>query len=237
MKKKREEELKAYLKSQGLTYEDLELMNRAFVHGSMVNKNSNTKSNERLEFLGDSVLSMCVSEYLFKKYPKADEGKLTRMRSYVVSEKMLSDLARRIDLDKMLILSWGEENSGGRGRDANLADAFESFLGAIFLDKGKKTVEKFLLKLIKKDIEKASKKDFIFDYKTELQYIVQKKYKKCPEYEVVKEEGPPHNKIFHTQLVFEGKVLAQGKGSSKKRAEQQAAACALKSIQNGELEV
>lgn len=237
MKEERKCKLEGFLADFQISCKNLELINQAFLHGSLANKNPKLESNERLEFLGDSVLSLCTSEYLYKKFPDAAEGKLTRIRSYVVSEKMLSQLARRVELDKLLMLSWGEENGGGRKRDANLADAFEAFLGAVFLDQGMETVKSFLLDLMEKEIEQVSQEDFVFDYKTELQYIVQKKYKKCPEYKVEREEGPPHQRVFFTRVEFEGRVLSRGDGPSKKKAEQKAARLALILIKDGKLEI
>lgn len=237
MKPERQKDLQNFLLARNISHRNLELINQAFVHSSLANQNLNIESNERLEFLGDSVLSMCVSEYLYRKFPEASEGKLTRIRSYVVSEKMLARFARDIQLEKFLLLSWGEENSGGRERDANLADTFEAFLGALFLDQGFEEVKKFLLEMLEKEIQGIIREDFVFDYKTELQYLIQKKYKQCPIYEVIREEGPPHERVFFTRLVFQGRVLSEGKGMSKKKAEQEAAKKALEKIKIQEIDI
>lgn len=237
MDKIRAAKLAGFMDKLQIPYANLDLINQAFFHSSMSHRGETSQSNERLEFLGDTVLSMCVSEYLYRKFPQAAEGKLTRMRSYLVSEKMLSDLARKIHLEELLLLSWGEENSGGRSRDANLADAFEAFLAALFLDSGVETAKNFILGIIKDEIEKVSDDAFIFDYKTEFQYIIQQKYKKCPEYRVALEEGPPHHRTFVSELVMNGAVLSRGTGLSKKKAEQEAARIAMELLKSGQIQL
>jgi ribonuclease-3 len=237
MKSDREKQLRDFLKKQNLSFDNLEIMDQALTHSSLANRFADKEDNERLEFLGDSVLSLCISEYLYRNFPEAAEGRLTRIRSYIVSEKSLAFIARKIGVGDLLLLSWGEENSGGRENDANLADAFEALLGSLFLDQGIDAVKPFLLKLAVPEIERVSEEDFIYDFKTELQYMVQKKYKQCPSYEVIKEEGPPHDRIFHTRLVFQGRDLGQGQGGSKKKAEQQAAKQALEKIKKNEIEL
>ncbi len=137
MEVERKKQLTIFLDNYKIKYKDLSLINQAFFHSSFSNKCDEVQnSNERLEFLGDSVLSLCISNYLYNKFKDADEGKLTRIRGYVVSEKILSKLSTEIGLGDLLLLSWGEENSGGRIRSANLANLFEAFLGAIYIDSG-----------------------------------------------------------------------------------------------------
>ncbi len=229
--------LTLFMQKLNLPYKDLNLINQAFLHSSLAHQTSSLQSNERLEFLGDSVLSMCVSEYLFLQLPQAPEGKLTKMRSYLVAEKMLAKLAKKIQLDTLLLLSWGEENSGGRSRDANLADTFEAFLGALFLDNGFDVVKNFVLEMLKEEAEKVKNDDFIFDYKTEFQYMVQQKYKKCPEYRIAQEEGPPHQKTFVSELILNGRVLTKGMGFSKKKSEQEAAKKALDLLKRNKIKL
>ena len=233
----RRKALQDFLAGLKIPFKNIELLHLAFVHSSFANKNQSSDNNQRLEFLGDSVLSLCVSEFIYEKYPQAAEGKLTRIRSYVVSEKTLSELSRKLKFDQFILISWGEENSGGRQRDAILADTFEAFLGALYLDQGMITVKDFLLPLMIEEIDKVSHEEFVYDYKTELQYLIQKKYKKCPEYKVVKEDGPPHNKLFYSELIINDKVLALGVGNSKKKAEQEAAKQILEKIRKENINI
>ena len=236
---KRRQQLTAYCGKFHLPMDDLEILNLSLVHSSLTTRHEAGEDNQRLEFLGDSVLSLCISRYLFSRFPDADEGRLTRIRSYLVSEKRLARLARHIELDSVLVMSWGEENTGGRTRDANLADSFEALLAAVFITKGLDAVCGFLIPLVENffDMEEVTRENFIFDYKTEFQYLIQKKYKTTPVYEIIKEEGPPHNRIFYSRLILEDRLLSEGQGSSKKRAEQQAAREALRMLETGELKI
>lgn len=232
-KKNQIEELLKLLKIQ---YKSFDIYHQAFTHSSYCARQEQ-KSNQRLEFLGDSVLSICISEYVYHNFPDLPEGKLTKIRSFIVSEKSLAAFARAIHLETCLLLGQGEENTGGRTRDANLADAFEAFLGAIFLDKGVEEVKNFLIPLFKPEIERVRREDFISDYKTEVQYLIQKKYKNCPEYIIVREEGPPHDRHFYSQIVINGVPLLTGEGNSKKRAEEDAAKKLWLKIKNNEVEI
>ncbi|MGM0395826.1 MAG: ribonuclease III [Bacillota bacterium] len=211
-------------------FEDIELLHTALTHSSFANEHGlhASKSNQRLEFLGDTVLGLVVSEYLFIKYPFYPEGELTKIRAKVVSEPSLALAARRINLGSYLFLGKGEENTGGRDRDSILADASEAVTGAIFMDSNYETVRGFLLNNFETIIVKAVVKGFLFvDYKTDLQEKLQKVTGDRLVYNVVKEEGPDHNKLFHVDVTIGGDVIGSGIGRNKKEAEQLAAKEAL----------
>ncbi|KNF08778.1 ribonuclease 3 [Gottschalkia purinilytica] len=214
----------------GYKFKDIELLNWALTHSSYANEHKKQKIvyNERLEFLGDSILGLIVSEYIFIKYPNYPEGDLTKLRATVVCEPSLSFIGRKINLGKYLLLGKGEEATGGRERVSILADAFEALIGAIYLDGKLKNAKEFTLKYLSPVIENAVNGGELFiDYKTQLQEMLQKKSKCKIEYKVVLEEGPDHNKIFHTEVSIENKILGKGIGKSKKEAEQNAAKIAL----------
>ncbi len=211
-------------------FEDVELLETALTHSSYANEHGMhaSKSNQRMEFLGDTVLGLVVSEYLFMKYPFYPEGELTKIRAKVVSEPSLALAARRIDLGAFLFLGKGEESTGGRERDSILADASEAVTGAIFMDSNYETVREFLLKNFETTIVKAVAKGSLFvDYKTGLQEKLQKITREKLVYSVVKEEGPDHNKLFHVNVAVGGDVIGSGIGRNKKEAEQMAAKEAL----------
>ncbi|MGF7057252.1 ribonuclease III [Brassicibacter mesophilus] len=222
--------LKEIQQKIGYKFKNINLLNWALTHSSYANehKRFNITYNERLEFLGDSVLGLVVSDYIFTKYPNYPEGDLTKLRATVVCEPSLSFVARKINLGKYLLLGKGEEVTGGRERVSILADAFEAVIGAIYLDGKLGNARKFVLKYLSVVIEKAVNGGELFtDYKTQLQEKLQKKTKSKIEYKVVLEEGPDHNKIFHTEVSVKNKVLGVGVGKSKKEAEQNAAKRAL----------
>ena len=211
-------------------FDDIELLETALTHSSYANEHGMhaSKSNQRLEFLGDTVLGLVVSEYLFMKYPFYPEGELTKIRAKVVSEPSLALAARKINLGEFLRLGKGEENTGGRDRDSILADASEAITGAIFMDSNYDTVREFLLKNFEMIIVKAVAKGSLFiDYKTGLQEKLQKITRNKLIYSVVKEEGPDHNKLFHVDVSVGGDVIGSGIGRNKKEAEQMAAKEAL----------
>jgi len=208
------------------------LLNRALIHRSYVNEsgNSNIQDNERLEYLGDSVLGLIVNEYLFKRFDDYPEGDLAKIKSAAVSETTLAKVAKEIDLGSFLLMGKGEEQSGGRNRSSILANSFEALIGAVYLDSGLKESRRFVLSLLKKDVERIDSMTYLRDPKTTLQEYVQKKYKERPIYEVVEELGPDHKKEFVVRLVINGKEAARGTGSSKRKAEMTAAEFVLKSI-------
>ncbi|MCR5823337.1 MAG: ribonuclease III [Lachnospiraceae bacterium] len=196
---------------------ELALTHSSVVHERMVNK---TESNERIEFLGDAVLELVSSEYLYDHFPEKPEGEMTKMRASLVCEPSLANDAKEINLSDFLILGFGENKNGGRYRDSIVSDAFEAVIGAIFLDGGFEEAKKFILRFVLNDIEK---KALFHDSKSLLQEFVQNKMKKSVQYEILSESGPDHNKEFVARVVIDGQPMETGKGKSKKAAEQEAA--------------
>ncbi len=209
------------------------LLEAALTHSSyaneMKNKNIGTVYNERLEFLGDSVLSIIVSEHIFADYKKLPEGELTKIRANVVCEKTLAKLARGIELGKYLRLGHGESTGGGRERASILADAFEALLAAIYLDSGndKEEVSRFLMPLIGPEIKNYVSAGLMTDYKTELQQIIQQAEGERLEYVLIGESGPDHEKVFEVEARLNSNIIGRGSGRSKRAAEQNAAKMAL----------
>lgn len=206
----------------GYKFQDVSLLERALRHSSFTNEKRMPKQecNERLEFLGDAVLELVSSEFLFKEYPKVSEGELTKTRASMVCEPSLAFCARDIDLGKYLLLGKGEEATGGRQRDSVTSDAMEALIGAIYLDSGFTNAKEFIHHFILTDLED---KKLFYDSKTILQEIVQANMTGNVSYELIDEQGPDHNKIFEVEARIGGKAWGRGKGSSKKSAEQQAA--------------
>ncbi|MFW6238000.1 MAG: ribonuclease III [Halanaerobiales bacterium] len=206
-------------------FTDRELLHRALIHKSYVNENpeEGIENNERLEFLGDSVLNLTISSYIFRKFLEYPEGKLAKMRAILVSAPVLARKARKFNLGEYVLMGRGEEMTGGRERDSILADAMEAVFGAIYLDKGIEEISDFIINIFSEDIEMVSSEEYIRDYKTHLQEITQEQSTRRPQYEVVEEKGPDHNKTFVVEVSFAGKVLGRGTASSIKEAEQKAA--------------
>ena len=215
----------------GYRFHNITLLQNALTHSSYANErwHNSLKSNERLEFLGDSILGMVVAEYLYKTFPDRPEGELTRMRADMVCEKSLASVAARIDLGRHLMLGNGEEQGGGRNRDSILADAVESVIAASFLDGGMDAARNFIEKFVL--VEVPVKKMHNADYKTALQELVQQKKNQILSYALVGESGPDHDKRFEVEVSLNGRVIGVGSGSSKKRAEQMAAQSALENLQ------
>ena len=214
----------------GYRFKNISLLQNALTHSSYANEHwhNSLKSNERLEFLGDSILGMVVAEYLYKSFPDRPEGELTRMRADMVCEKTLAAVAMRIELGQHLLLGNGEEQGGGRSRDSILADAVESVIAASFLDGGMAAARQFIDKFIL--VEVPVKKLHNADYKTALQELVQQKKNQTLSYALVGESGPDHDKRFEVEVSLNGRVIGTGSGSSKKRAEQMAAMKALETL-------
>lgn len=208
----------------GYSFKDKALLVRALSHSSYANENHTPKeSNERLEFLGDSVLGFITAEYYYKNF-SLPEGELTRLRAATVCEKALFGFTKEIELGRFLLLGKGEENTGGRGRASINADAFEAVIAAIYLDGGIDEAKKFVLRFV----EKYSKTQGSFkDYKTVLQEVIQKNPEETLEYVLVGESGPDHNKSFEVEVHLNSNVIGKGTGKSKKNAEQEAAREAL----------
>lgn len=210
----------------GYTFKDKGIIKHALSHSSYANERKNPGgSNERLEFLGDSVLSIVVSEHLYTNLNVA-EGELTKLRASLVCEKSLHIFAQQISLGKFLLLGKGEENTGGRERPSILADAFEAVIAAIYLDGGFEPAKKHILRFMPQDIQHHAKPVFS-DFKTILQEVVQKNPEEKVEYILAGEEGPDHDKRFVVEVCLNSNVIGKGKGKSKKEAEQLAAKEAL----------
>ena len=214
----------------GYRFKNISLLQNALAHSSYANErwHDSLKSNERLEFLGDSVLGMVVAEHLYRNFPDRPEGELTRMRADMVCEQTLANVAGRIGLGEHLLLGKGEEQGGGRTRNSILADAVESVIAATFLDGGMGAAKQFIQKFIL--VEVPVKKLHNVDYKTSLQELVQQKKNQVLNYALVGESGPDHDKHFEVEVSLNGKVVGLGSGSSKKRAEQDAARVAIESL-------
>ena len=215
---------KALLEQFDLVFADETLLETAFTHTSYANEHRLLKisHNERLEFLGDAVLQLIISEYLYTKYPKRPEGDLSKLRSMIVREESLAGFARDCQFDQFIKLGRGEEKSGVRNRDTILGDLFEAFLGALLLDKGVEAVKSFLYQVM---IPKVEAGDFerVTDYKTKLQELLQINGDVEITYQVVSETGPAHAKNFEVAVLINGRKSGQGQGRSKKLAEQEAA--------------
>ena len=214
----------------GYQFKNITLLQNALTHSSYANErwHNSLLSNERLEFLGDSVLGMLVAEYLFRNFPNRPEGELTRMRADMVCEKTLAAAANRIGLGNHLLLGHGEEQGGGRNRDSILADAVESVIAACFLDGGIPAALQFVQKFIL--VEGPVTKLHNVDYKTQLQELVQQKKNQVLSYALVSQSGPDHDKKFDVEVSLNGTVVGSGSGSSKKRAEQAAACAAIEKL-------
>ncbi|HPO46034.1 MAG TPA: ribonuclease III [Spirochaetota bacterium] len=214
-----------------IKFRNKSLLNRALTHRSHLNEaGPGARDNERLEYLGDSVLALVVNEYLFKRFEKYPEGDLAKIKSAVVSEATLFKVARELNLGSFLLMGKGEELSGGRTRPSILANSLEAVIGALYLDSGLKDCKKLVLSLLKSDIERIDSMESYRDPKTTLQEYVQKKYRERPLYEIIAESGPDHQKQFTVRLVVAGKSVAEGTGASKRGAEMEAARKALEMI-------
>ena len=210
-------------------FNNVELLKNALVHSSYANEvRGTTVSNERLEFLGDSVLSVIVAEHIYHKFPKMPEGELTRMRASLVCEKSLCAFSRELDLGSHILLGRGEEKNGGRERDSILADAFEAVLAAIYLDGGVEAAKNHVFNTVLRDLENYAEEETFKDYKTTLQEIIQRNPEEFVTYSLVDESGPDHDKQFTVAVKLNSNVIGTGVGKSKKQAEQMAAHQALK---------
>jgi len=214
----------------GYRFGNISLLQNALSHSSYANErwHNSLMSNERLEFLGDSVLGMLVAEHLYRSFPNRPEGELTRMRADMVCEKTLAGIAGQIGLGKHLLLGKGEEQGGGRNRDSILADAVESVIAACYLDGGMEAAKRFIERFVLVNVPVNQMHNA--DYKTALQELVQQKKNQTLAYRLVGESGPDHDKQFEVELTLNGNVIGRGVGSSKKRAEQDAARIALEKM-------
>lgn len=226
-------ELEALL---GYCFKDIGLLDNAMTHRSFVNENSSLpcKDNERLEFLGDAVLELAISDMLMKKFPDYAEGELSKLRASVVNEQPLAGLARRFRIGEFLLLGRGEDTSGGRMKSSLLANAFESLIAAMYLDGGFDRTAVFTGMLFGPLIESGTAAAVYRDYKTAAQEICQNLFQELPRYAIIEETGPDHDKRFETSLVVGERIIATGTGKNKKEAEQQAAKMAIETLRKND---
>lgn len=234
MKISREEkdQLKAFEKKLGVAFRKKDLLRRALTHKSYANEQqlSPLENNERLEYLGDAVLELVISDLLMKTYPEHSEGELSKLRAAVVNEHQLTEVARAIDLGKYLYLGRGEDRTGGREKPSLLSDALEAVLGAVYLDRGFRAIFKRVEKHFEKIVKRVGAEGFAKDYKTRLQEMAQARFRLTPQYKLMKATGPDHSKTFEIHLFIREKLYGTGKGHSKKSAEQKAASKALEAL-------
>lgn len=237
LSRKRREALQQLCENLGIPFRRLDLLNTAFTHPSFCAEfnQGNLPSNQRLEFLGDAVLGLIVSDYLYHAYPEMDEGQLTRIKGVSVSEPVLHGIAKKLGIGQYLLLGKGEERTGGRDRPSILADAFEALVGAMFLDRGLKTTAGFVLKHLKSRIRLVERDRLILDFKSRLQELAQSRFHIVPTYHLVRTAGPEHMKTFVMEVRLQGTTIGRGKGHSKKEAEQEAARTALRKLLKGTL--
>jgi len=220
----RERELLVFIRESHIIISNLELLNLAFTHRSYANETSEmVDNNERLEFLGDSVLGMCVADWLFRNLPAKAEGDFSKIKSVVVSEDSLAMIARKLHVDKYLLIGKGEENTGGRDKKALLADCMEALFAACYLDSGFEAAKSFVMRYLAQQIRAVLDDDYHRDYKTSLQEYMQKRWRKVPSYTLVKKTGPEHDYTFFVEVDVNGKVFGPASGVNKKQAEQMAA--------------
>jgi ribonuclease-3 len=213
----------------GYSFKDKALLELALTHSSYANENKLKKNNERFEFLGDSVLGFVTAEYLFTEFKNRPEGEMTKLRAAVVCEKSLFKFAEQINLGKYILLGRGEDSTGGRNRPSVVSDAFEAVVAAIYLDGGMEAAKPYILGFIKEAVKRETS---FKDNKSLLQEYIQRVKGNTLAYEEVGEEGPDHDKTFVFRVKLNGEVIGEGKGRSKKEAEQNAAGIALEKIQN-----
>lgn len=214
------------------TFSDVSLLNNALTHRSFVNENQdlNYRDNERLEFLGDAVLELCITDILMKDFPDHAEGQLSKLRASIVNEQPLAKLAEQFEIGRFLMLGKGEEASGGRHKYSILSNTLEALIAAIYLDGGYSTVYSFIKRVFNSLIMEWTADPFYHDYKTSLQELSQSKYRIIPKYTLIHEYGPDHNKIFQVKLYIADIISTTGLGRSKKEAEQSAAQKALEEL-------
>lgn len=215
----------------GVSFNETSVLKTALTHSSYANQHKDEEYNERFEFLGDSILQLCITEYLFLNYKNKSEGELTKIRSLIVCENSLYEIGKKLNLGYFIRMSKGEELTGGRERVSIIADSVEALLAAIYLDKGLEFAKDYILGHFREIIEKAINNDIILDYKTKLQEEMQKSGEVSIVYELLKYEGPPHRRKFYTSVIVQDRELGTGEGYSKKESEQNAAKQALKSLE------
>jgi len=226
----RKKALAAFQKAAGFRFKSPALLNLSFVHRSVSNEAGSRLNNERLEFLGDSILGAACATLLYQKYPEKAEGELAKIKSAAVSEEALSSVAHALRIDAMLLLGKGEDLSGGRGKKAILADTLEAVIGALYLDSGYGAVFSFISRCFSPEIDRIAGDGCHRDYKSLLQEISQRSFRSYPQYRVVKRSGPDHEHTFWMEVSVGGAVYGPGTGRNKKAAEQEAARMACKAL-------
>ncbi|MFH1347376.1 MAG: ribonuclease III [Candidatus Margulisiibacteriota bacterium] len=223
---KREEELLEFEKRIRTSFLNKALLNQSLTHSSYGHEQK-IPDNERLEFLGDAILKLVISEYLYHKFPERAEGDLTKIRAAVISDETLAVVGKKINIGNYLLLSANEKRTGGVRRKSNLANSFEAVIGAVFLDAGIGMSREMILGFLVSEIDKVSREGYIRDYKSALQEFAQKRKWELPHYRVLKETGPKHRRVFWMEVKVKGKRYGTGRGRNKKESEQRAAMHAL----------
>jgi ribonuclease-3 len=236
----RKKQLAAFQKTAGLRFKSLALLNLSFVHRSVSNESgrhsvAGALNNERLEFLGDAILGASCAALLYQKYPHKSEGELAKIKSVIVSEDVLSAVARTLQIDTMLLLGKGEDRSGGRGKKAILADTLEALIGALYLDGGYKAAFGFISRYFAPEIDRITEDDYRRDYKSLLQELCQRNFRTYPQYRMVKRIGPDHERMYWMEVSMGNIVYGPGIGRNKKTAEQEAARIAWQSLQGTDI--
>jgi ribonuclease-3 len=222
--------LAVFQKTAGFKFKSLELLNVSFMHRSVSNETEIKINNERLEFLGDSILGAVCATLLYQKYSEKNEGELAKVKAVVVSEDILSGIARVLKIDEMLLLGKGEELSGGRNKKAILADSLEALIGALYLDSGFNAAYSFVSRLLAPEISRVADAGYHRDYKSLLQEYCQRLHRSYPEYRLVKRAGPEHERVFWIEVCIADNVYGPGTGRNKKSAEQEAARLAYEQL-------
>ncbi len=228
-------DIKSLQEELGVRFKDLSILEQALVHSSYINENPGCAfgHNERLEFLGDAVLDFFVADKLYREFPRLSEGEMTKLRAAVVRRDTLARVGRSVRLGEYLYMGRGEEVTGGRNKTANLAGALEAIVAAVFLDQGPAVAEQVVERLLRSEWEVVAKRGIGVDYKSRLQEVTQSRVQQTPQYHLIEERGPDHDKVFTVQVELGNKVLGSGTGKSKKVAETEAARAAMKKLDRG----
>lgn len=229
----REKSLQELENKIGVSFLNKILLNQSLTHSSFGNEKK-VPDNERLEFLGDAVLKLVISEYLYNKFPTHAEGELTKIRAVVISDETLAKIGKRYYVGDYILLNANEKKSGGQKRKSNIANAIEALIGAVYLDAGIGKVRDLIIEFLREEIEIVSHVDYIRDYKSTLQEYTQKRKWDLPRYRVIKESGPRHRRVFWMEVKIKGRRYGVGRGANKKESEQKAASMALKRVKTEE---
>lgn len=225
----REKELHELENKLSAPFLNKSILNQSLTHSSYGHERG-IPDNERLEFLGDAVLKLVTTEYLYNKFPGHAEGDLTKIRAAVISDETLAGVGKKLGLGEYILLSGNETKSGGQKRKSNIANAFEAVIGAVYLDAGIGKARDLIVDILKEEVEKVSRVGYISDYKSAFQEYAQKHKRELPHYRVIKESGPKHRRVFWIEVKVKGRRYGVGRGANKKEAEQRAAAMALRRL-------